>query len=63
MKKLIQTRLHNPPDSVGNCYTAVIASIMDLDSPEDAIQIQEYYNLDNWTSILLNWLSEREYDL
>lgn len=48
MKKLIQTRIHkgfNPPEDRGNCFPTVIACFMNLESPEDCIQIQEHYNL------------------
>ena len=50
MKKLKQTRLHNPPIQLGNCYPTVIACFLDLNSPEDVIQIQEKYLEDNWLS-------------
>lgn len=65
MKKLIQTRLHtgNLPWELGNCFPTVIACILKLDSPEDVIQIQEYYTYDNWVEKLLNWLSDRNYEL
>jgi hypothetical protein len=68
MKKLIQTRLH---DSMklkerGNCFPTVIACIMDLESAEDVIQIQEYYkevDEDNdWINVLVKWLNERGYE-
>lgn len=67
MKKLIQTRLHEPPQK-GNCYPTVIACFMDLDSPEDVIQIQEYYpedgsNDSSWIDILFDWLEERGWDI
>lgn len=65
MKKLIQTRLStsDKKEGRGNCFPAVIACFMDLDSPEDVIQIQEYYGEDiecgNWVDVLLNWFSEK----
>ena len=67
MKKLIQTRLHNPPTSIGNCFPTVIACIMDLDNPEDVIQIQEYYKEDGkedgiWANILIDWLFKNGYE-
>jgi hypothetical protein len=62
MKKLIQTRLHNPPQK-GNCYPTVIACFMDLESSEDVIQIQEYYPKENedteWFLKLWDWLEDR----
>ncbi len=58
MNKLTQSRLHHPPKEIGNCFSTVIACLMDFNNPEDVIQIQEYYNQD-WVSILLKWLSER----
>lgn len=61
MKKLLQTRLHSDSER-GNCFAAVIASIMDLDSAEDALQIQEHYDNEDWASVLLKWLNDRGYD-
>ncbi|MGH2666067.1 hypothetical protein [Flavobacterium sp.] len=64
MKKLIQTRIHNPPITVGNCFPTVIACFMDLDSPEDAFQVQEIYKTDeNYIDKLLEWLNARGWDL
>jgi len=41
---------------------AVIACLLDLDSAEDAIQMQEYYNgTDRYVSVMLNWLFKRGY--
>ena len=64
MKKLIQTRLHNPPISRGNCFPTVIACIMDLDSPEDVLQVQEIYGLEDrdWHIELENWLNDRGWE-
>lgn len=58
MRKLTQTRLHNPPTR-GNCFPTVIACFLDLESPEDAIQIQEHYDEDDWNVKLYNWLLEK----
>jgi len=66
MKKLIQTRLHNgdSPKDRGNCFPTVIACLMGKESPEDVIQIQEYYqeNNNDWMMVLIQWLSERGYE-
>ena len=59
MKKLQQTRLHNPPEVLGNCFPTVIACFLDLDSPEDAIQIQENYKDRYWNVILQDWLKDK----
>lgn len=59
MRKLQQTRLHNPPEVLGNCFSTVIACFLDLDSPEDVIQIQEKFREDDWNMQLQNWLKER----
>ena len=63
MRKLEQTRLHNPPESIGNCFPTVIACFLDLDSPEDVIQIQEKYKEDDWNIQLYNWLQDRGWGL
>lgn len=59
MKKLKQTRLHNPPEMLGNCYPTVIACFLDLNSPEDVIQIQEKYSDNNWNEQLDSWLTTK----
>ena len=62
MKKLIQTRIHQPPQR-GNCFPTVIACFMDLESAEDAIQIQEHFDDDEWPNILMDWLIEKGWEL
>jgi hypothetical protein len=57
MKKLIQNRLHTKEQN-GNCFPTTIACFMDKDSPEDVIQIQEYYDNDEWWGILEEWLEK-----
>lgn len=64
MRKLIQNRLHKPkekPNQVGNCFPTVIACLLDYDSPEDVIQIQEYYGNVGWSDILAEWLFSKGY--
>lgn len=65
MKKLIQTRLHNPPLSTGNCFPTVIACFLDLSSAEEAIQIQEYYDNEDfvWSEVLEDWLKNKGWKL
>jgi hypothetical protein len=46
----------------GNCFPACIASLMDKKSINDVIQIQEYYDSDEWVDILLKWLNDNGYD-
>ena len=62
MKKLQQTRLHNPPKVLGNCFPTVIACFLDLNSPEDVIQIQENYKEEDWNSKLQKWLLEKGWE-
>lgn len=63
MRKLTQTRLHVPGKVKGNCFPTVIACFMDLESPEDAFQIQEHYNdEDGWVDKLIRWLFERDWE-
>ncbi len=62
MKKLIQTRLHNPPESTGNCWPTVVACIMDLESPEDAFQVQELYDTDEYWPPFLEWINNNGWD-
>lgn len=62
MKKLTQTRLHKPGETKGNCWPTVVACIMDLDSPEDAFQVQELYDSGYWHEPFMNWIDEQGYD-
>ena len=59
MKKLYQTRIHNPPKILGNCLPTVIACFLDLDSPEDVIQIQEKFIEEDWNMQLQEWLKSK----
>jgi hypothetical protein len=66
MIKHIQTRLHKGmklPSLRGNCRPTVLACIMELDSPEDAFQVQEYYDYDDWMVRLMNWLNDHGWEL
>lgn len=58
--KLIQTRLSNETQK-GNCFPTVIACLMGLKNPEEVIQIQEYYNVENnsWIDKLYEWLGQK----
>jgi len=68
-KKLLQTRFgvsfNELPSNRGNCFPCVIACIMELDSAEDVLQVQEYYDLDNindpnnWYNMLFKWLMQK----
>jgi hypothetical protein len=72
MKKLTQTRfatsLTDAVEERDNCFATVIACFMDLDSPEDAYQVQELYPEDGnqqdarWVLVLSRWLEERGWD-
>lgn len=53
----IQTRLHNPP-IIGNCFAAVIASVLEMEV-EEVIQIQEHYEEEKWFGKLNTWLAKR----
>lgn len=66
MKKLIQTRLHDPGKVKGNCFPTVIACLLDLDNPEEVLQFQELYNKENegiyWQDELKDWLQKRGWE-
>jgi lysozyme family protein len=64
-KRLLQTRLYRgqAKEERGNCLPAVIACFLHLDSAEDAIQIQEYYDRDDWHIFLFEWLNGRGWDM
>jgi hypothetical protein len=67
MKRLIQTRLHESDTDIkkfGNCFPTVLACLMDKNSPEDVIQIQEHYNdEDGWMDKLIIYLESEGYEL
>lgn len=59
MKKILQTRLHKPGVVNGNCFPAVIACFLDLESAEDVIQIQDKFESEpkgQWIIDLHEWL-------
>lgn len=62
MRKLKQTRIHNPPEVLGNCFPTVIACFLDLESPEDVIQIQEKFSESDWNIQLQKWLNEKGWE-
>lgn len=64
MKKLLQTRFHNPPDVKGNCFPTVIACFMDCESAEDVLQIQEKMipGDASWVSEIDDWITSKGYN-
>lgn len=69
MKKLPQTRFGHAITFLskerGNCLAACIASILELESAEDALQVQEYHNESEmqrnyW---MQKWLADKGYRL
>lgn len=63
MKKLIQTKLKTETKR-GNCLATVLACLLNLNSVEEAIQIQEYYDREDvlWIEILDDWLESKGYE-
>jgi hypothetical protein len=57
LKKVKQTKLHNPPIQNGNCFRAVISTITSI--PIDAIPAIEERDDDAWHIFLFTWLRER----
>lgn len=62
IKKVMQTRFHDPGKVAGNCFAAVVASFMDRDSAEDVIQIQESMGDPDWVDEFDNWLYGEGYE-
>lgn len=60
MKPVKQTRLVTE-DQQGNCYPAVIASILEMEC-EEVFQVQEHYD-GYWKEPLDIWLEERGYEI
>lgn len=67
VEKNLQTRLHKGMKIAdrGNCLPAVISCLLDLNSAEDVIQVQEYFtrNDEDWKDILRAWLACRSLKL
>lgn len=55
MKKLPQTRLDNFGRR-SNAYITCVACFLNMDSAEDALQIQELFDENGWTEKLMEWL-------
>ena len=54
MIKIFQTKLHNPPKENGNCLSAVIASILEININQ--VPHFEDMNNDVWYENLNNWM-------
>ena len=52
MKPVTQTRLHNPPEEMGNCMEACFASLLEIDISE----VPEFVDKDGWYEEVLEWL-------
>lgn len=58
-----QTSFHSPPDSLGNCFRACVASILEVRI--DALprfEVWMFNNPENWTSIFESWVRHSELD-
>jgi hypothetical protein len=53
-----QTIIHNPPEVNGNCFAAVIASILEMPI-EDVLPVQDRFDQQDWHIELFYWLKER----
>lgn len=53
-----QTVLHNPPESIGNCFPAVIASILEV-SIDEVLPVEKMFNEADWNVRLFCWLKDR----
>lgn len=67
MKPVFQTEAHNPPKTIGNCFTACLASIFELqikDVPHfarmvvDANKMGKYDESAYWLKIINEWLKQ-----
>lgn len=66
IKLNFQTRFVDRQKGIrGNCYPTVISCILGLDSPEDVIQFQEYYDSEDhlWYDMLSEWLEDRGWEI
>lgn len=67
MRKLTQTRFRSDSGGRDNCLATAIACILDLNSAEDALQVQDFYTQDDndptWELVLDHWLKERGWEI
>ena len=56
MKKVKQTKLHNPPTKRGNCFRAVISSFTGV-SIDEIPPFEDMMHEDNWATKALSYLS------
>ena len=56
-----QTKLHNPPEQNGNCFAAVIASILHLPI-EEVISVEDLPD-ETWYVQLRVWLLKHDYQI
>lgn len=63
MIRVIQTRLHDPPQTKGNCFAACIASFLECDiddvPPVEVIMSEKPEENKWWTKLMIHWLSRK----
>ena len=61
MKKLIQTKLHNPPEIIGNCFATVIACLLEIEI-EEVPAVEELFDTDqDWVNLMQKFVNEKGY--
>lgn len=68
MKKLLQTKLHNPPHTNGNCFATVIACLID-ENIENIPAVEELFPKDDsdleaskhWVNVMQKYLNSKGY--
>jgi len=61
MQKLIQTKLHNPPETKGNCFATCIACFLDIPISE-VPTFEETMETDDWPTNAFNWLHQKGWE-
>lgn len=63
MKPVDQDQLHDPPDSIGNCFRACIASVFEIDIDEvDIPELEQtLWDGDDWFSLVVDWAWSKDY--
>ena len=56
MKKLIQTKLHDPPAVIGNCFATVVACFLDTDI-DKVPPVEDIMQEDHWVSVMTGFLN------
>jgi len=63
MKKLTQTKLHDPPNQIGNCFATVLACFLDCEIEDiPAFEEEMFIEGSKWVTKAARFLAARGFD-